>query len=183
MPFLSNRGGAFLFSFNVPTTYPHEPPKVKCLTKVFHPNLDLEGNICLNILREDWKPVLSINSILHGLGFLFIDPNADVSPRKLPPEPAVVLFLSRYPSPERNKSLFFVCPQVPLLFVTFPPIISFSLVAATTLTRAQDPLNKEAAQMMLNNPQGFRASVERAVKSGTYINNVYFPPCIDTKKK
>lgn len=75
------RGGAYLFSFHVPSSYPHEPPKVKCHTKVFHPNLDLEGNICLNILREDWKPVLSINSILHGLGFLFIDPNADVSRR------------------------------------------------------------------------------------------------------
>lgn len=42
-------------------------PQVKCLTKVYHPNIDLEGNVCLNILREDWKPVLSINSIIYGL--------------------------------------------------------------------------------------------------------------------
>ena len=41
-------------------------------TQVYHPNLDLEGNICLNILREDWKPVLSINSVLYGLNFIFI---------------------------------------------------------------------------------------------------------------
>ena len=40
--------------------------------QVFHPNIDLEGNICLNILREDWKPVLSINSVLFGLSFLFM---------------------------------------------------------------------------------------------------------------
>jgi len=39
---------------------------------VYHPNIDLEGNICLNILREDWKPVLSINSVIYGLNFLFI---------------------------------------------------------------------------------------------------------------
>lgn len=31
--------------------YPHDPPKVKCETMVYHPNIDLEGNVCLNILR------------------------------------------------------------------------------------------------------------------------------------
>eukprot|EP00899_Mesostigma_viride_P022951 jgi/Mesvir1/3840/Mv19804-RA.1 len=71
------RGGTFLFTFNIPTTYPHEAPKVKCKTKVFHPNIDLDGNICLNILREDWKPVLSITSIIYGLQFLFLDPNPE----------------------------------------------------------------------------------------------------------
>ena len=40
--------------------------------QVYHPNLDLEGNICLNILREDWKPVLSVNSIVYGLQYLFL---------------------------------------------------------------------------------------------------------------
>lgn len=45
------KGGAFKFSFAVGTNYPHEPPKVKCLTSVYHPNIDLEGNVCLNILR------------------------------------------------------------------------------------------------------------------------------------
>ncbi len=50
------RGGRFSFSFKIGPSYPHEPPKVKCVTKVYHPNIDLEGNVCLNILREDWKP-------------------------------------------------------------------------------------------------------------------------------
>ena len=40
--------------------------------QVYHPNIDTEGNICLNILREDWKPVLSINSVVYGLNFLFL---------------------------------------------------------------------------------------------------------------
>ena len=78
----------------MPTSYPHDAPKVKCLTKVrprnaapaqgpwpqpdealaqvYHPNIDLDGNVCLNILREDWKPVLSISSIIYGLQFLFL---------------------------------------------------------------------------------------------------------------
>eukprot|EP00243_Klebsormidium_subtile_P002748 TRINITY_DN15548_c0_g1_i1.p1 TRINITY_DN15548_c0_g1~~TRINITY_DN15548_c0_g1_i1.p1 ORF type:complete len:184 (-),score=21.74 TRINITY_DN15548_c0_g1_i1:174-725(-) len=70
-------GGTFAFSFTIPTIYPHEAPKVKCKTKVYHPNIDLEGNVCLNILREDWKPVLSISSIIYGLQYLFLDPNHD----------------------------------------------------------------------------------------------------------
>ena len=57
--------------------YPHEPPKVKCTQKVYHPNLDYDGNVCLNILREDWKPVLSISSCIYGLVHLFMDPNPD----------------------------------------------------------------------------------------------------------
>lgn len=41
------------------------------LPQVYHPNIDLEGNVCLNILREDWKPVLNINTIVYGLYHLF----------------------------------------------------------------------------------------------------------------
>ncbi|CAO3703609.1 unnamed protein product [Rhizopus stolonifer] len=58
-------------------SYPHEPPKVRCTQKIYHPNIDLEGNICLNILREDWKPVLSLQAVLVGLQYLFLEPNAE----------------------------------------------------------------------------------------------------------
>ena len=89
------KGGAFKFTFAINPNYPHEPPKVKCVqkvrpdsclfqvfpeiveTQIYHPNVDLEGNVCLNILREDWKPVLNLNSITVGLQFLFLEPNAD----------------------------------------------------------------------------------------------------------
>lgn len=69
------QNGTFVFSFEVPPIYPHDAPKVKCKTKVYHPNIDLEGNVCLNVLREDWKPVLSINTIIYGLYHLFTEPN------------------------------------------------------------------------------------------------------------
>ncbi|KAG6403174.1 hypothetical protein SASPL_135391 [Salvia splendens] len=67
--------GTFVFSFQISPIYPHEAPKVKCKTKVYHPNIDLDGNVCLNILREDWKPVLNINTIIYGLYHLFTEPN------------------------------------------------------------------------------------------------------------
>eukprot|EP01018_Ginkgo_biloba_P033858 Gb_16782 [translate_table: standard] len=67
--------GTFVFTVSVSPLYPYDPPKVKCKTKVYHPNIDLEGNVCLNILRDDWKPVLTIQSVIYGLDHLFTNPN------------------------------------------------------------------------------------------------------------
>lgn len=70
------RGGRFDFDFKINQNFPHEPPKVLCKQKIYHPNIDLEGKVCLNILREDWKPVLNLNAVIVGLQFLFLEPNA-----------------------------------------------------------------------------------------------------------
>jgi len=70
------KGGRFNFTFAINQNFPHDPPKVKCKEKIYHPNIDLEGNVCLNILREDWKPVLNLNAVIVGLQFLFLEPNA-----------------------------------------------------------------------------------------------------------
>ena len=68
-------GGKYKFSFEVSDQYPFSPPKVMCLTKIYHPNIDFQGNVCLNILKEDWKPTLTIATCLAGVYFLFTDPN------------------------------------------------------------------------------------------------------------
>jgi len=69
--------GSYTFDIKVAKTYPHDAPKVLCETLVYHPNIDMEGHVCLNILREDWKPVLTITSVIMGLQFLMLEPNAD----------------------------------------------------------------------------------------------------------
>eukprot|EP00296_Roombia_truncata_P009417 JP448011.1.p1 GENE.JP448011.1~~JP448011.1.p1 ORF type:complete len:160 (+),score=32.97 JP448011.1:46-480(+) len=71
------KGAKYDLSFSVPANYPHSPPKVHCDTKIYHPNIDTEGNVCLNILRAEWKPVLGINHVIYGLMFLFTEPNPD----------------------------------------------------------------------------------------------------------
>jgi len=71
------KGATYQFKFNIPPHYPHSPPKVLCCTKIYHPNINLEGNVCLNILREDWKPVLDINGVIYGLIYLFYEPNPE----------------------------------------------------------------------------------------------------------
>lgn len=45
------QGATYKFSFVIPTTYPFDAPKIKCLNRIYHPNIDFEGNVCLNILR------------------------------------------------------------------------------------------------------------------------------------
>ena len=50
-------GGVYPFKFDVPDNFPMDPPKVHCGETIFHPNINLEGNVCLNILRKDWVPV------------------------------------------------------------------------------------------------------------------------------
>lgn len=69
------KGGKFSFQVEINNNFPIDPPKIKCKNKIYHPNIDLEGNVCLNILREDWSPVLNLNSVLMGLNFLFLEPN------------------------------------------------------------------------------------------------------------
>ncbi|KAG4304427.1 hypothetical protein PORY_002137 [Pneumocystis oryctolagi] len=71
------KGGSFSFKFNINMNYPHDPPKVKCIQKIYHPNIDLDGNVCLNILREEWRPVLNLNAIVFGLQYLFLNPNVE----------------------------------------------------------------------------------------------------------
>lgn len=71
------KGATYRFTFTIPPHYPHSPPRVECMTAIYHPNITTDGKVCLNILREDWKPVLDINSVIYGLIYLFYEPNPD----------------------------------------------------------------------------------------------------------
>ena len=69
------KGAVYKFTLEVGSEYPHVPPKVHCETKIYHPNIDLDGNVCLNILRADWTPVLNLYNVILGVLYLFIEPN------------------------------------------------------------------------------------------------------------
>jgi ubiquitin-conjugating enzyme E2 M len=50
---------------------------VALCAQIYHPNIDLQGAVCLNLLRKDWKPVLDTQAVIHGLIFLFLEPNPE----------------------------------------------------------------------------------------------------------
>lgn len=69
--------GIFRLEVFLPEGYPIAPPKVRFLTKIYHPNIDSIGRICLDILKSKWTPALRLSSLLVSIQSLLSDPNPD----------------------------------------------------------------------------------------------------------
>lgn len=71
------QGGKFNLEVYLTEAYPMEPPKARFLTRIYHPNIDKIGRICLDILKNKWTPALQIRSLLLSIQVLMSDPNID----------------------------------------------------------------------------------------------------------
>eukprot|EP00984_Skeletonema_dohrnii_P021645 scaffold10856_cov78-Skeletonema_dohrnii-CCMP3373.AAC.2 len=70
-------GGVFFLDIHFPADYPFKPPKVHFTTRIYHCNINSNGGICLDILKDQWSPALTISKVLLSICSLLTDPNPD----------------------------------------------------------------------------------------------------------
>ncbi|GBG30996.1 Ubiquitin-conjugating enzyme E2 E2 [Hondaea fermentalgiana] len=71
------QGGVFFLDIHFPADYPFKPPKVHFTTRIYHPNINTNGGICLDILKDQWSPALTTSKVLLSICSLLTDPNPD----------------------------------------------------------------------------------------------------------
>uniref|UniRef100_A0A8D8R509 Ubiquitin-conjugating enzyme E2 D2B n=1 Tax=Cacopsylla melanoneura TaxID=428564 RepID=A0A8D8R509_9HEMI len=72
-------GGVFYLYIRIPFSYPMHPPKVKFITRIFHPNVSRHGDVGIDCIQHNWSLALTLNKVLISVQSLLTDPYCLVS--------------------------------------------------------------------------------------------------------
>jgi hypothetical protein len=112
--------GTFRLILTFDESYPNKPPVVKFLSKMFHPNVYANGELCLDILQNRWSPTYDVAAILTSIQSLLHDPN---------PNSCVHVLCSASPS--------LLCP------IALTPLFRTSLVRLCCLCMRRQPTGRD----------------------------------------
>ena len=113
-------GGVFFLDIHFPADYPFKPPKVTFTTRIYHCNINSNGGICLDILKDNWSPALTISKVST-----IIEPSSRCTAARRD-----TLQLNQVHFARRGVSL----PFFLTFFPSFLPLTSFELILTTALT-------------------------------------------------
>lgn len=75
------KNGLFNLEITISDNYPFYPPSIKFSTKIYHPNIDEEGRICMDLIKTppkgQWRPTIGIEGLLIAIRMLLQNPNPD----------------------------------------------------------------------------------------------------------
>ncbi|KAI0637389.1 ubiquitin-conjugating enzyme [Trametes polyzona] len=71
------KGGMFHFTLTLPENFPFKAPSVTFTTKIYHPGINEEGHICVPVLRDQWKPTVTLSSVLSTIQDKLNNPSPD----------------------------------------------------------------------------------------------------------
>jgi len=70
--------GAFRIVIEFPAEYPFKPPRITFRTRIYHPNIDEKGQVCLPIISaENWKPATKTDQVIQALLALVNSPEPE----------------------------------------------------------------------------------------------------------
>lgn len=149
-------GGIYQLRIMFPDQYPEKPPRVRFMTEMFHPNIFPDGNLCLDILQDQWNPIFSVSTILTSIQSLLTDPNSSRCVR------ACVHVCARS------------CMCVHTIWVAINSTHEacvWPYACIRTHALVCSPANPDAARLLASNPKEYRKRVrrlaEKSVSGGT----------------